>query len=598
MQVERWSLVKHWIEDVIKRPDASRFDEATIGDDVIGMRNKVKSALCERPVNPVDGLSFRSGLLVGPPGTGKVWIYTHKLTMQAEKTLNMCAWTDPRHLCYLFACVQTASAEWIAASLQISFFSVAPSEIESKWHGEDTKRFDAIFQAAKMTTPLVLMFDEGDKWFPNRAASSNGSQSEGNPSATSSRLPYLSGDTAPVRGLSIVVATNYSSKIDAAVKDRLSNNLAIPPADHTRVCAMYMHYLKKKGVLKDVPSLTIKCKFIQKLAAIAHPKNLRDIPDRVTIIKGCINDFNDKAIDDRCKKLDKTHLTEEDKMQLHEELMAAPSAQPDNKLCPLWNALPLIQEELRRQRDAQAMEAAEHHTSSNSQPAPDSAMAAAAMAVPTSAAAAAAAAVHKNKRKHDQENELNTSAAAAASSTPPSAKRQKSTASSTSSSNSSVSVASSKPTARNDCVCSQQTSITLRRKTKAKPALNRPAGRALDSTTLSRHDAFRQLTAKETCTLVQIRQLVESWGENDIARWLFSTEAGMNGRPSSCKFVAANNVQATYSELRRSYEDFFNTKEHQIIGSEKEKHLWDVLRTCFCANSHAGSVHFFKIKMQ
>ncbi len=142
-------------------------------------------------VRPASGL-----LLYGPPGNGK-----------------------------------TLLARGAASQMRCSFLLVKGPELYSKYVGESERALAAVFQQARRQHPCLIFLDEIDALAPKRSASAAGGGHVGE-RMLAVLLSQLDG-VSPLRGVTVVGATNRPDQLDAALlrPGRLSHLLYIPLPD-------------------------------------------------------------------------------------------------------------------------------------------------------------------------------------------------------------------------------------------------------------------------------------------------------------------------------------------------------------------------------
>ena len=126
--------------------------------------------------------SGRGILIYGPPGTGKTFMLS---TFSAElKALGWKAWL------------------------------VRPSDVlTTAWNGEAVQRFNCIFECARSTKNVLLVFDEGEMLLGDRGLSSTDAQ------LVNVGLNQMNN----IENFRVVLLTNYAESIDSAIRRRVGN---------------------------------------------------------------------------------------------------------------------------------------------------------------------------------------------------------------------------------------------------------------------------------------------------------------------------------------------------------------------------------------
>jgi len=180
-------------------------------DDVAGL-DKAKDALKEAVIMPVKFPQFFTGkrkpwtgiLLYGPPGTGKSYL-----------------------------------AKAVATEADSTFFSVAASDLVSKWMGESEKLVSNLFEMARKNTPSIVFLDEVDSLCSARGDN----ESEAARRIKTQFLIEMQNvkDSKDSRVL-VLGATNLPYMLDQAVRRRFDKRIYIPlPEAYARAGMFKIH---------------------------------------------------------------------------------------------------------------------------------------------------------------------------------------------------------------------------------------------------------------------------------------------------------------------------------------------------------------------
>lgn len=147
-------------------------------------------ALFKGPVQPWKGI-----LLYGPPGTGKSFL-----------------------------------AKAIAGEANnITFTTVSPAELTSKWVGESEKLVSGLFAAARAHRPSIIFIDEIDSLVSAR--DSNNNESESGRRIKTEFLIQLDGVKSDNTGILFIAATNFPWALDPAIRRRFEKRIYVPLPD-------------------------------------------------------------------------------------------------------------------------------------------------------------------------------------------------------------------------------------------------------------------------------------------------------------------------------------------------------------------------------
>lgn len=481
------------------------------------------------------------------------------------------------------------SARWIAQRLAIPICSVSPSQVEDRFVGEDSKRFEALFRAMQLVAPVLLFFDEADSFFPPRNAP--GASGDHKAAMVSGRLPFLAGDQMPVRGLCIIGATNHNDQVDSAVLSRLSaHRMHVKKPTQKQLRMTYLHFLQSL----PVDGLTASCRFLTELLKISHPNNLRDVEWRAAIVSNCVDKF--------IRKVGEGLTTEAERKACADRLKKGKAAHIDNAECPAWQAIALIRRKLKKQQeeeeeevsqdsDGEQLEGADQELDDEQQEAAD-----VPQPKPTLAATEPASSIQQKRKSRDDDGHSADATQVKA------AKKKSRTISDDSNSQSQSSSSAHAPrlapaaaaatvasasTAIHRCECGKK--VISIKKSGATVAVNpQPAPNSC-----LRHHQFLQCLARPDWSCAVAYDLVKQWDE-PIAQWLFQSgdwEILANRKRDSSPGGWKKNSM-TEAEMQNAYRQQFSTK----LSAEEQKHLFDVLHMCFCLKIGGGSLHWMGIR--
>lgn len=156
--------------------------------------------------------AWKGVLLYGPPGTGKSFV-----------------------------------AKAVANQADCTFFSLAASNLTSKWMGESEKMVSQLFEMARENKPSIIFIDEID--------SIAGARGEGKHESTTRMLTQLltemDGVGKDTTGVMVLGATNCPWDLDQAMRRRLERRILIPLPDETGRMVMFKLYAGKDHCLQD-----------------------------------------------------------------------------------------------------------------------------------------------------------------------------------------------------------------------------------------------------------------------------------------------------------------------------------------------------------
>ena len=164
-------------------------------------------------------------------------------------------------------CGKTFFAECMANEIGYSFYSIKPSDVQSKWVNASQENIKNLFDTARENAPSIIFIDELDAVVPNR---SNSNVNHMNTSAVNEFLAQM--NNCGEDGIFVIGATNLPSTIDPAIMraGRLDKKIYVPVPDIEARIALFELYLKNRpkeigldyGLLasltKDYASIDIK----------------------------------------------------------------------------------------------------------------------------------------------------------------------------------------------------------------------------------------------------------------------------------------------------------------------------------------------------
>jgi vacuolar protein-sorting-associated protein 4 len=143
---------------------------------------------------------WRGILLYGPPGTGKSFL-----------------------------------AKAVATEAASTFFSVASSDLVSKWLGESEKLVNNLFTMARQKRPSIVFIDEVDSLCSARGDT----ESESARRIKTEFLIQMDGVGADMDGILVLGATNLPWGLDKAILRRFERRVYIPLPEEVRAAAAF-----------------------------------------------------------------------------------------------------------------------------------------------------------------------------------------------------------------------------------------------------------------------------------------------------------------------------------------------------------------------
>ncbi|KAL9936753.1 hypothetical protein V8E36_003988 [Tilletia maclaganii] len=169
---------------------------AGLNEQLKRLRDRVFKPLSGNPL--YHGIKLPPGVILhGPPGTGK-----------------------------------TMLVKYTAAQSQVFFICLKAADINDKFLGQSEKALRSVFDAAKRSPPAVIMIDEIDCIFPNRA--------EGTVHQDSIQSQVLTElDNIANRNIVLIATTNRLDAMDPALRLRLPLQIEVPLPDwQTRLAVL------------------------------------------------------------------------------------------------------------------------------------------------------------------------------------------------------------------------------------------------------------------------------------------------------------------------------------------------------------------------
>lgn len=161
-------------------------------------------------------------------------------------------------------CGKTFFAEKMAEEIGFSFFSVKPSDIQSKWVNASQENIKKLFEEARSNAPSLIFIDELDAIGVSR---DNDSVSHMNTSIVNELLAQINncGDD----NVFVVGATNRYEAIDQALlrKGRLDKHIYFPKPDFEARKGLFELYLGRRPISKEINYEELACKSSQLVAS-------------------------------------------------------------------------------------------------------------------------------------------------------------------------------------------------------------------------------------------------------------------------------------------------------------------------------------------
>lgn len=146
-------------------------------------------------------------------------------------------------------CGKTFFAEKMAEEIGFAFFSIKPSDIQSKWVNASQENIKNLFDEARNNAPSLIFIDELDAIAVSR---DNDSASHMNTSVVNELLAQINncGDD----NVFVIGATNRYDAIDRALlrKGRLDKHVYLPPPDYEARKGMFELYLCRRPINENM----------------------------------------------------------------------------------------------------------------------------------------------------------------------------------------------------------------------------------------------------------------------------------------------------------------------------------------------------------
>lgn len=142
-------------------------------------------------------------------------------------------------------CGKTFFAEKLAEEVGYNFYSIKPSDIQSKWVNATQENIKNLFDEARKNAPSIVFIDELDALVPNRE---NPGVNHMNTSAVNEFLAQM--NNCGEDGVFVIGATNLPSTIDPAVlgAGRLDKKIYVPVPDFEARISLFKMYLEKRPI--------------------------------------------------------------------------------------------------------------------------------------------------------------------------------------------------------------------------------------------------------------------------------------------------------------------------------------------------------------
>jgi transitional endoplasmic reticulum ATPase len=142
-------------------------------------------------------------------------------------------------------CGKTFFAEKLAEEVGYNFYSIKPSDIQSKWVNATQENIKNLFDEARKNAPSIVFIDELDALVPNRE---NPGVNHMNTSAVNEFLAQM--NNCGEDGVFVIGATNLPNTIDPAVlgAGRLDKKIYVPVPDFEARISLFKMYLEKRPI--------------------------------------------------------------------------------------------------------------------------------------------------------------------------------------------------------------------------------------------------------------------------------------------------------------------------------------------------------------
>ena len=198
-------------------------DRATEGFSAIAGMHALKETITHDVINALKerdkyaeyGLTIPNGMLLyGPPGCGKTFF-----------------------------------AERMAEEVGFNYFSIKPSDIQSKFVNASQELIKNLFDEARKQSPSIIFLDELDALVPKRDTTNI---SQMNTNAVNEFLAQM--NNTGEAGIFIIGATNRPLAVDPAIlrSGRLDKTIYIPPPDLTARRELFKIHTEKRPITDDL----------------------------------------------------------------------------------------------------------------------------------------------------------------------------------------------------------------------------------------------------------------------------------------------------------------------------------------------------------
>jgi SpoVK/Ycf46/Vps4 family AAA+-type ATPase len=124
---------------------------------------------------------------------------------------------------------KTQVARTLANESGLTFIAATTADVKANYLGQSGNRVKLLFERARSSAPAILFLDELDVIAPDRAAA--GGNDQLTDEIVGQLLQEMDGISARDGHVFLVAATNHLERIDAAIRSRFQERLAIPLPD-------------------------------------------------------------------------------------------------------------------------------------------------------------------------------------------------------------------------------------------------------------------------------------------------------------------------------------------------------------------------------